>query len=303
MKKYTLISLPLLAVIGLAIYLLMLSNNLNNSQLNPLKDSQEVVLDDVDNCRQFGGYTNKDGKRIKQNLLFRSGKLCKLTDEGTEEFKRRNIKTVIDLRIPEEIEEKPDPKIEGVKHNVISIVAPESQFYRMSKNGVGVNADNYSDVVNAIAKTPMNLGDMYIEGIIDSPYGQKALRKVFRTIIDSTDGALLWHCSGGKDRTGIVAALLLAALDVPQQTILDDYELTNNFVPGQRVVLWLASKHFGNNDKERERVATIAGVKRSFMEHTLNHINQHYGSPQKYITNQIGITPEDINTLKTRYLE
>lgn len=263
---------------------------------------QRVEMDNVENCRQLGGYANKNGQTIRKDVLIRSGKLCKLDEDGLETLQEMGIRTVIDLRIPEEIKDKPDPKIDGVENIQINLADPKSNFYKMSVWGIGITKDNYESRINAIAKLNMNLGEMYIEGIIDSEYGRKALRKVFSILADPKRNAILWHCSGGKDRTGVVAALLLAALDVDRQTILDDYELTNEYVQHQRIVMKLASEYWGDDEREKERVATIAGVKREFMARTLQHIDKKYGSPMEFLTKTVGVSAAEIKTIKKKYL-
>lgn len=267
------------------------------------KKAQMVELDDVDNCRQLGGYQALDGKTIKSGILLRSGKLSKLDEDGTEVFYSMNISEVIDLRIPEEINHRPDPALRNVKTYKINLADTASLFYKYSVLGVDVNASNCIDVVDSIARMPMNLGEMYIAGIIDSDYGRKALHEIFKVFVNHENGAILWHCSGGKDRTGIVAALLLSALNVDRETILNDYELTNEFVKGQRIGMKLVSWFYSNDEKEEERVATIAGVKREFMEKTLNHIDNKYGGPVEFLKNQVGLNEQDIRTLKLKYLE
>lgn len=265
--------------------------------------SQRVALSSVENCRQLGGYVNVDGKTVKQDKLIRSGKLHKLDDDGKEILRKMGVNTIIDLRIPEEIADKPDPVIEGVENIRINLADPKSSFYWMSVIGIGVNAENYDERINAIAHLDKNLGDMYIEGIIDSPYGREALKKVFSLLADPKRKAILWHCSGGKDRTGIVAALLLSVLNVDHQTILDDYELTNEFVEYQRIAMGVASNFFSDNEAEKERIATIAGVKREFMEATLLHIDRNYGSPLQYLTEQVGVTEAEMQSIRKKFLE
>lgn len=266
------------------------------------KKAQRVAFDNVQNCRQLGGYVNAQGKTVRYDVLFRSGKLCKLTENGIEELRKKNVTKVIDLRIPEERADKPDPEIPGIKNICINIADPNSNFYKMSVWGVGVSYENYDSVVTAIAKLDMDLGDMYIDGIIESPYGRKALKEVFSILANHQNGAILWHCSGGKDRTGIVAALLLSVLDVDRETILDDYELTNEFVRDERLIMKLASYFFGDNDKEQEHVATIAGIKRKFMEKTLDYIDKKYGSPYNFLTQQVGVSKEEIENIRKKYL-
>lgn len=270
---------------------------------NGSKKAQMVELDDVDNCRQLGGYQALDGKTIKSGILLRSGKLSKLDEDGTEVFYSMNISEVIDLRIPEEINHRPDPALRNVKTYKINLADTASLFYKYSVLGVDLNSSNCIDVVDSIARMPMNLGEMYIAGIIDSDYGRKALHEIFKVFLNHENGAILWHCSGGKDRTGIVAALLLSALNVDRETILNDYELTNEFVKGQRIGMKIVSWFYSADEKEEERVATIAGVKREFMEKTLGHIDKKYGSPVDYLKKQVGLSEEDIMTLKQKYLE
>jgi protein-tyrosine phosphatase len=116
-------------------------------------------------------------------------------------------------------------------------------------------------------------------------------------------GGVLWHCSQGKDRAGWASAFLLATLGASRETIVEDFDLSNQSYAWQ--VEALTAKVQGKDGSE-DAVAFIramVGVSRENFEATLDLIDQKYGSLSQYIENQLGFSKEEQQQLRTKYLE
>lgn len=149
----------------------------------------------------------------------------------------------------------------------------------------------------------MDLSTMY-DSMADSEHSQQGYRQFFDVLLGNTDGkAVLWHCTAGKDRAGFGAALVLSALGVDRETILDDFALTNDFNAASIDALGSVAREDGYSDEDIEAVETLAGVNRDYMAHTLDHIDEAYGGMHDYLVNQIGLTDDEIAQLQSMYLE
>ena len=146
--------------------------------------------------------------------------------------------------------------------------------------------------------------DMYINFLADDN-GKKAYREFFRELLAlPPERSLLFHCSQGKDRTGCAAMLILSALGVSEDTIIDDYMLTNIFNAGL-----IASQHkmllsHGINESDMERYMLVLDeVNPKTMNAVLSWLKENYGSPVGYIIKELGISAEEIAELKAKFLE
>ena len=148
-----------------------------------------------------------------------------------------------------------------------------------------------------------DLPTMY-DATIDSEQAQKGFHAFFDVLLNNKDGkAVLWHSTAGKDRAGLCAALLLSALGVDRETILDDFALTNEFNAVKIEALVATAEADGYTAEQVQAVRDLTGVNRDYLEHTLDYIDETYGSMHDYLVNQIGLTEDEIAQLQEMYLE
>lgn len=169
------------------------------------------------NVRDLGGLRGAGGRRVRGGLLYRTDALSKLRSAGPEDrakFAKLGLRTVIDLRYPSEIAEFGTvPGVEGFDYHNLSI---EYQPYDQAVDGAGVPSERF-------------FADRYAETIRD---GAAEIRTVLEIVADAAGAPLAFHCKSGKDRTGIIAALLLTLLGVSEDDIVADYALTERARPG-----------------------------------------------------------------------
>lgn len=290
-------------------------------------EAQSIGLEGVSNARQLGGYQTVDGRHVKDGVLLRTGALSGATEADINTLVNDySLGYVVDFRTSAEIAAAPDPEIDGVENvwcSVMEETADPAGADGEAHASDGVDSSAASDETNAAAlagaaatasgsdmiatlvayANSSDLSDMYVD-MVASEYSQQGYREFFDVLLSNEDDkAVLWHCTGGKDRAGLAAVLLLSALGVDEQTALDDFELTNEFNSAQIEQMGNAAREAGYSDEEVEAVETLAGVDRTYMQKAIDLIDSEYGGMDEYLRNQIGLTDEDIAQLQEMYLE
>lgn len=264
------------------------------NQQNDVTASQPqrlVVLDGANNFRDLGGYKTVDGKRVKWGLIYRSDALGELSPGDLETLAQRDLKTVIDFRSDIEREHHPDILPVSVKKELhlqvgATAVDPE-QFRRDLFSGKLAGADFRNMLIDGNRQ-------MINEG--KRPYGT-----MLKTLAAPGNAPLVFHCAGGKDRTGVGAALLLSILGVPRETIIHDYLLTNFYRQKEDAEKLARMKTV--LPKLAPEIAEARKARRDYIVSALNEIDQKHGGVDKYVRNILGLSEDQIASLKEMYLE
>lgn len=276
----------------------------NNGINDVTMEGQTLGLTGVQNARELGGYVTESGRAIKKGILLRSGKLENATEADRKKLiDEYHLKTVIDFRTATEIQSAPNPVIEGIENVEIRVLDENSESGTRTtavlKNG---NTDPIDYVMKAV-EAGLVSREMYVK-IADSEAGKKGLAEFFRILLDNREGeTILFHCTSGKDRTGVAAALVLSALGVDEETILEDFELTNEFLADQIAYVSAEVRKRTDDPEMIDTVIATTGVDREFMEILLNHLKDTYGSVSEYITRELGVSEEELEILREIYLE
>lgn len=269
-------------------------------------DGQTIHLTGIANARQLGGYRGFDHKAVKKDLLLRSGAMTGATPEDirhlTEDLK---LGTVIDFRTTTEIAAGPDPVIDGVKNIQLKILDEASTIN--SAASVAASFFSSADPANAVlelARSSHGITAHTYSDILSGENARTGYRRFFRILLENTPGrAILWHCTGGKDRTGLAAAFLLSALGADRETILDDFELSNQFLAQNINYIVQKAAAYTNDEALILAVKNIVGVSREYMEQTLDDIDRSYGSMDHYLREFLGLTDQEKNRLRELYLD
>ena len=268
-----------------------------------LQETQSLNLNSVGNARELGGYPTVDGRKVKSGVLLRTAALYGISsDDVTRLTKNYHLAVIADLRMSLEVAPKPDPAIEGVKYLNLRVIN-EDLFNQELEKKLSVEGDAIARL-NFIIDSGFVSYDMYV-GFLSEESGKKAYSEFFRELLDlPPERSLLFHCTQGKDRTGCAAMLILSALGVSEDTIMEDYMLTNVFnaklIDGQRKMLL----SHGIKESELEKYMLILDeVNPKTMNTVLAWLKENYGSPVGYIINELGVSADDIEQLKAKFLE
>ncbi len=253
---------------------------------------EKIILEGTDNIRDFANTVNKEGCPIRPGKLLRSRHLHTLTDADISVLtKERHLSKVIDLRTKTEIKDKPDREIEGVVSVWVPLIEEET---------VGITHGTSTDE-NTEKWTLPDMCQLYRE-IVTDDFSIGQLSKALKTIVRCSDGAVLWHCTEGKDRCGILSALVLSLLDVDRETIFEDYLMTNQ-TAAQRAdaAMNMVLQKTGNNEKA-QMVRKVFLADEKYLQSAFDAIEEQNGSIATFFTNRLGISESEKRLLQEKCL-
>lgn len=265
---------------------------------------QSIPISSIQNARELGGYQTADHKRVKKGLLLRTAKLSDLSSEDIALLRDQyHLSDVIDFRMEMELPGYADPPIEGTTYHHIDVMdlsgmdPAEFQVFQLKNPDLGL-------IVDLMDRYGMMGSPMYIS-FLESEKGKQGFREFFHILLSAPAGrAVLWHCTSGKDRTGLAAMLLLTALGVDEQVIMDDYLLTNEYNAHRISGLKQALMAHGSEETFVDKaVFAFESVDESFLRLAMEHLKDAYGSVLGYINNGLHISDREIAALKDHYLE
>jgi protein-tyrosine phosphatase len=249
---------------------------------------RHVLLEGCLNLRDLGGYETADGRRVRFGCVFRSDELHALTDADLEAVGRLGIRVVFDLRNVDERDARPNRLPPGVE--VLERATPST-------------GGDTRTTEQQIMRGELPLADdeffsgVYIR-LLDALAPE--LRSILERAVDARDRPLLFHCAAGKDRTGITAAVLLGVLGVPDEVILDDYELTSTyFTPRRMDALAPAMSEHGVTE---DQLRPLLEARRPVLTAMLAHLHERWGGFDAYAREHLGVEPDLVARLRGELL-
>lgn len=221
---------------------------------------------------------------MKPGLLFRSDLLYHLNPKEKVLLRDNNIKVVIDLRNKDEVEHLKDTNIKAITF-INNPMLPESK-------------EGEDSPLKTVTIKHMTLPDM------DNAYRelvrrdrQTAWSNIFNIILNNNNDGILFHCSAGKDRTGVVTAVILTALGIDKETIYQDYLLTNE------KPLYYKKMALQMDPESREIFLDYFQAKKEYLDASFDEINKIYGSFNKFLLECCLIDKNRLSILKDKYLK
>ncbi|KAJ7125424.1 protein-tyrosine phosphatase-like protein [Mycena epipterygia] len=262
------------------------------SPLPALSSPPFVVVDGVINIRTLGGYITDDSTHIvKPGLIFRSGETSGITEMGKQQLIALGVRHVFDLRTQLEISsyKTASPEIPGVEF----VRAPVGKEDPWDAGSVEMRLKRYEEnELEAFVKDA--------DGTLE--IGAPAFETIFRHFLDRPDEPCLFHCTAGKDRTGLVAALILMLLGVDDAAIIKDYALTGVGLEPASAVLsarlrnipvfrdnWMGATNMGSSKEE-----SISAI--------LAMIREKYGGAAGYLTAHTSLQEKDLDVIRKNLL-
>lgn len=238
----------------------------------------------ITNFRDIGGYETADGHRVKKGCFYRSGPIVFRSEQDREEFKKLGVRTILDLRSTQERQAVPDETVEGCTYVPCSAIAEEN-----------MGGGNF-DMAQLMQNGGLSQLQKYVEAIYKGlPFGNPAYQVLF-DLLRREDLPVVFHCSAGKDRTGFAACLILKTLGVPDETIMEDYLLSNVYRKAENEAV--LSKF--------PRAAEAEGllyVRSEYLQSSMDAIAEKYRDFEAYLHAEYSVTAEEIALFRERYLE
>jgi len=260
---------------------------------------RSIPLEGQSNFRDIGGYKTVDGQTVRSGIVFRSGELHGLTEKDVQTLSELGIGTVVNFLSPAEIEARGADVLPAGTKEVLQPI----------ESGDGLVAE----VLEArrtgdFSKVPADLNPKLHELLVDEAQEQYAA--LIRAIIAAEGEPLAYHCSHGIHRTGTATAIILSALGVPWESVRSDYLLSNEtraseVGPRLEQLRLAAAETFGQDpaDVNMTNINAFYILEGSYIDGTLNRIEEEYGDIETYLKKGLGLSEEEIGLLRHRLLK
>jgi len=260
------------------------------------------------NARDLGGYEVPGGLYVRLGQLLRSAHLADATPADMDYLTSLHIGTVVDFRNEPEKKGKVDQMIPGADYVCIPVDASGAYLAMATeKEKRKLTRHKRFDVRKLIVMAAFNekarivAKEMY-PTLLFYPDCQKQFAAFLRLVVERGDKPILYHCTQGKDRTGIASALLLAALGVDRQTIIEDFDATNKVYEADVRKYSRRVRFWGGKEEHLATVRSFMGANTENFIKALEAVDREYGSLEGYLKGPMSLSDADLQTLRKRYL-
>jgi protein-tyrosine phosphatase len=248
----------------------------------PPQMQRHIALEGASNVRDIGGYATHDGRRTRWGTFLRADSLHGLTPGDQRALLRYNVRTVIDLRFQSELESAPNVFAHLPESPVSYVHLP------LHEDQLAIKRDDPSLLPQST--------EAYYKLVLD--HCRPQIKRIFDRLSSAGAMPIITHCTAGKDRTGIIVALTLGALGVPDETIVEDYTLTERYAAALLVRLHKRAIERGVHADWHRRMLEC---KPQAMHRTLRYLNERYGGAVNYLR-EAGLSEAQIERLHAALL-
>ena len=235
-----------------------------------------IALQGAFNLRDLGGFRTKENRVLQVGKLFRCDDLATITSLDQDYLETLKLSTIVDFRSQEEINRANDKSLDGVRYKQLSISPGK------------ISANTERDVM----KMTKQEADCYmcdVYRLLVSDDSNRQYKEFFSILQDKNENATLYHCSAGKDRTGIATFFILYALGVDMPTIKKDYLSSNVYL----------KKKYEKHVQAYPQLEAMFTVKDEFIDIAIGEIQRKYQTIDNYLKNTLNI---DFDLMKNKYL-
>jgi len=254
-----------------------------NDNTEPNRLPRAVVLEGASNVRDLGGWPSARGGRVAYGRVFRAAALARLTEADRVGLAALGLRTVCDFRGRKERARAPS-RLDGLAGLEVRSIPIEPSIGASLADILATREATGEDVLDLLRRA-------YLSYAFDWAH---CYRAVFDLILEPERLPLMFHCSAGKDRTGFAAALVLTALHVPWEAVVQDYLATNR--------LWRSDPELA-----RELPPSVAekllGVHAELLETAFDAMRRECGSVDRYLATVLGLDAARRERLRTLLIE
>ena len=260
-------------------YYLMVFNNRYRVRVA----ARNVNIPGIQNFRDLGGYKSAEtGKDTRWGMLYRSAQIDSIPFCSRRELKNMGIRTIIDLRSEEERHNYPQFHDEDFNVLHLPIATGNMEHILQDIRDKKIETDT---IYRLVERMNRQLVTNY----------RKEYKELFTLLLDRNNYPVVIHCTSGKGRTGIVSALVLAALGVNEEAIMKDYRLSNDYFNIPKASRYAYKLPINS----QEAITTIYSAKEDFLNAAKEQVDAEYGSVQAYLKKGIGLSAEEIERLRS----
>lgn len=247
--------------------------------------------------RDLGGISTSDGRLVRSGVLYRTSDFSKISNKDLKQIEE-NIFACFDLRTDEEIKVKPD------------VFEGESFYHHVpllsNKDNPAVTKENRTAILKMRMKQeggmPGQITLIYRQ-IIKEELARENLKKIFKLLLQNTNlKTVVYHCTQGKDRTGMLSAIILLALGVKKEDIIKDYLIYNRHDRFKRILIRIGVTLKFFSLKTARQLNSALAARYRYISAAFEEMDNIYGSPDNYLRNGIGLSEENLKRLQELYL-
>lgn len=253
-----------------------------------------IAFEKIFNARDMGGLRTAQGRMIPFGLLIRSANLSEATEADKKVLREKyHLSKIIDLRTETERKQMPDAPIAAVEYWSIPI---------FDSSVAGISHEKMSSYEQIFAVMP-KMEQLYSTMVTD-PSCRENLGKAAMSVMehDFSKGSVLWHCTEGKDRCGLLSAVLLLALGVERTTIMEDYLLTNRMNAAKAEKYYQMILASGKSETQAETIRDIFLAKEEYLNAAFSAIDAQYENTDTFLLEGLHIPQEIMESFQNSVL-
>lgn len=258
---------------------------------------KKIKIKKVKYITDLGGIKTVDGRSIKHGMLFKGSHLAKLKRTNVRMIKNLNIDTIVDLRSEGEVKLKPDVKIDGINYMNMPLLSND--------DNPAINRHTATKVLRKYTKQKggsfLHMCGIYRKLVTD-PMALESYREQLRKMLDGENNRILWHCTQGKDRTGIETVLILSILGVSKEEIFKDYMSYNKMGRIKNMLIFIGSSLVTLSIKMGINLQNLINARRAYLESAYDEIDKVFGNIENFIHKALLLDDNDIEKIRANYL-
>lgn len=250
-------------------------------EFSNLSSKNQIEIKKINNFRYLGGIKNSEGKTLKDSLIYRSGNLHHLKNSSFDDFENLKINKIIDLRTQQEVAKETDHLPTTISYKNYPAFEDKSDEMANAKKLALKGTISTEDADKRMIK-------FYTDYVSENPH---VIKTIITEILDS-DQPVLYHCTAGKDRTGMITALILKILKFDNDVIFEEYLVSNDLrkkVINKRLSL-ANNLHFIFPKLDIGVIEKTSWIERDYLQAAFDEIDKKYGSMDNYINSVLGIS-------------
>lgn len=269
---------------------------------------KKLILEGTFNTRDIGGWQSSNGKRVQYGRMYRSDALNNLTSNDVQVLQSLNLKTIVDFRSVSEADAAPDKMVPGT--TTINL----SPHAAVAALGSGNIVDDREKIDALLLEAATEEGRQQLKNrademadqmreLVSDPYAIEQYKKFIDLLTDEKNLPLLHHCKGGKDRTGYGALLTLLIVDVPIDTVKEEYLLTGEAMAQRNEKRMAEYRQYTDNSVVLTYLSGLMQTKELYFDAAIEEMIRLGGSIDEYLKNWLDVTEEKRNQIKKLFLE
>lgn len=266
----------------------------SKTEFSTYSNQNHIEIKKVNNLRYLGRIKNSEGKILKDSLIYRSGNLHQLKKSSFSKLNKMKINKIIDLRTQQEINKEPDQLPKNISYKIYSAFEDKNNEMNNAKQLALKGKISENDANKRMIK-------FYTDYVSENP---EIIKKITKEILDS-EQPVLYHCTAGKDRTGMITALILKILKFDDSVVFEEYLQSNNL--RQEIIqkrLNLANTfHFVYPKLDIGVVEKTSWIERNYLQSAFEEIDKKYGSMDNYIHQVLGISENQREIYIQKFLQ